>query len=494
MKSSLKVIFLQNEPGRFIGGDIVSVVLAVSVGLILALLTFKLGYIALPIAAFMFLILPLAMKDPFKIFLGLIVTWPILTLYARFPLPAGIPDITYERIMVLLLVTIVLLQRLLSERKLHGVGLFGILAGIFIIAQIGARAHVLWFGGIGNPDMDGVLRFVLIPIAMYWLTKHLIVSRWHLKWLFYALILASVVICITGLIDLALGVEKSLFSAPKALGGTENMRFMDVPGGRAAGVMQNPGIYGAVLGMGVLVSLVCLVHSGRRLTKVALALTIVVLLFGIFASYTRAAWISVVVSIFIVQFFIKDLWKKLLPIYLVGILLAILAWGILVDNPLMVKRVLNPENVSVRVELGQFGLQEFSEKPLMGWGFGAFDKLALKRMGFFSHNTYLSLLTDGGIFLFLSFLALPVYLLYVAYRANKNIKNFTLARDVLAAMIGCLLIFLLSGFVRELNHFGYFYTLVMICAAVIENIGAAEVDSDGMSEISMLARSIPKVT
>ena len=82
--------------------NIASVVLPLIVGLTLAWLTFKFGPLAVLIVV-AFLILPWLVIDPFRLFIWLIVTWPVLTLYARIPLPAGIPDITYERILVLLM-------------------------------------------------------------------------------------------------------------------------------------------------------------------------------------------------------------------------------------------------------------------------------------------------------------------------------------------------------------------------------------------------------
>lgn len=492
MKSPTEYLSLKYKTWRVKGFGILLVVLLIIIGFILALLTFKLGFLALPVVIFLFLIFPWLIQDPFRLFIWLIVTWPILTLYARFPLPAGIPDITYERILLLLILSFVLIEGLFSRKNLHKIGLFGILAGIFVIAQLITRAHVLWYGGIGDPDLDGVLRIVLIPLAMYWLTKQLIVSRWHLKWLLYALILASMIICITGLIDFALGQEKTLFAVPQVLGGFANIRYMDVPGGRAAGVMGNPGIYGAILGMGVLISLACLNHAEHNSTKIFLILTIFILLLGVFASYTRAAWISLIVALFIVQFFMENVWRKTLPIFFIGFLLLALAWGSLVDNPLMLSRVLNPENVFVRIELGQFAWEKFLEKPFMGWGYGAFNRFGLMSLGFSSHNTYLSLLVDGGLFLLLSFIAVPAYLIYEAFRINKMIKINTFTRDILAALTGCFLIFLLSGLVRELNYFGYFFTYVMIIGAVIEIFKAGKVMGDGKFEINMLTQSMSR--
>lgn len=490
MKSLSGVLLPREAVRRTRSVDVASAVLPFIIGLVLALLTLKVGPLAVPIVVFLFLILPWLVQDPFRLFIWLIVTWPVLTLYARIPLPVGIPDISYDRVLVVLTLAIILLEGLMFKRKLLKAGVLDILAAIYIAAQFRSRAFVLWFGGMGTPDLNGLLDIALVPVAMYWMTKNLLVSRWHLKWLLYALILAIVIICVSGLYEQAVGTEKRLFAVPLELGGsTEAQRrgWMDVPGGRAAGVMGNPAIYGAVLGMGVLASLCCVVHAERKRTQAALVATVVVLLYGVFASYTRSAWISTAVALFITQFFVKDLWKKTLSIFLVGVLLLFLAWGSLADSPTVRDRILGKANVVGRLHRASFAWDRFLERPLLGWGSGALNVLTSKQFpgeGFStSHNTYLTFLVDGGLVLFLSFSALSIYLLIRAIHVYGLTQKNSFERSVLAAMTGCILIFLLSGLSLELRYFGYFNALFWICAGVIDRLGAAYGSEGGTSSL-----------
>jgi len=329
---------------------------------------------------------------------------------------------------------------------------------------------------------------------MYWITKNLLVSRWRLKWVLYAVILASVIVCFSGLVEQAIGSEKRLFAVPLELGGSTEAqrRWLDVPGGRAAGVLGNPAIYGAVLGMGTLASLCCMVHAERKRTQVALVATILVLSYGVFVSYTRSAWISVVVTLFVAQFFIKDLWRKTLPIFLVGLLLLILAWGNLADNSLVKSRVLNPSNVTLRFGLAQLAWDRFLERPLFGWGFGALNIFSLGRFGTTSHNTILTFLVDGGLVVLLSFSALAVYTLLRAVRVFGMTEKNSLERSVLVAMAGCILIFLMSGLVLELRYFGYFNALFWICAGVIDRLGAGHGSEGRTSEYNLFGQSVSR--
>jgi len=487
VNSLSRILLPREEARRTRSVDVTSVVLPCIVGLILALLTFKLGPVTVPIVVFLFLILPWLVRDPFRLFIWLIVTWPVLTLYARIPLPAGIPDISYERVLVLLTLGIIILAGLAFKRRLPQIGILDVLAIAYAAVQVGSRVAVLWFGGLGTPDLDGFLGIIVLPILMYWMTKNLLVSRWHLKWLLYALILATVIICFSGLYERALGSQESPFpvSAHNELGDT---RYMDVRRGRAAGVLGNPAIYGAILGMGVLASLCCVVHTERKRTQVMLIVTIVLLLYGAFVSYTRSAWISIVVTLFIAQFYVKNLWRKTLPILLIGVLLLVLAWDNLAGNPIVKSRILGTENVVGRLDRAEFAWDLFLEKPFLGWGAGSLDILTSKQFlgdsGFAtSHNTFLTFLVDGGLAVFLCFSALSVYLLIRAIHIYGLTEKNSFERRVLAAMTGCILIFLMSGLSLELRYFGYFNALFWISAGVIDRLGAVYGSESGTSDL-----------
>ncbi len=437
--------------------SLASAVVPFIAGLILALLILAFGPIVLPVAFFVLLVLPWLMQDAFRLFIWLMVTWPILTLFVRIPLPAGIPDISYDRVFVLVLLCIILLEALLSKRRLMKFTTLDILILVFVVAQLSSRVFVLWFGGMGKPDLNGLLDVILIPMVMYWIAKNLLVSRSRLKWFLCALVIACLLIALSGLYDRAVGADKG---------------WLDVPGGRAAGVMGNPAIYGATLGMGILAGLCCLAHVKGKLTQAALVAAIGVLLYGVVVSYTRSAWISVFAALFVAQFFISGLWKKTLPIFMLGLLLLVLMWDELPSTSPILHRALTVNTVTERLDLANVGWESFLERPFLGWGTGALNALSLSQARETSHNIYLTFLVDGGLALFLSFLAAVGYLLIRAMRVYGKTEKSSLERNVLVAMTGSILIYLLSGLALELRYFGYFNVLFWMCAGVIDRLGA----------------------
>jgi O-antigen ligase len=459
---------------------------------VLGLMVIKLGLIAIPITIFLLFIFPFILKDPFNLFLWLIFSWPFLTIYMRFQVPKPFPDITYERILIPVLLGFILFERLATKRKLPKIG---IMAGIYIVAQAISRLVVPITGGIGNQEIVYFLNIIILPITMYWITKALVISSQHLKNLLYVLILANLIICMSGFYELAVGGSISPFPVGVPSLGYE--RWLDVPGGRISGVIGNPAIFGGILGTGILASICCLVHEKRKSIQVVLGGMIVIFFVGVFLSYTRAAWISIAMVLFFVQFKIGNIWKKTLPFFLVCILLLVLVWGTLAGNFVIRKRILNPDNVNVRFDMAFVALDVFREKPFLGWGPGAYNSfiyehVALNLSGSIgassSHNTYLTMLVDGGLLVFLSFSGLIISFFIKANRAIRLTKTKSFERSTVWCMIGYILLFLLLGLSNDLRDFIYLNVLFWISAGTIDCLG--EIYKSEAEKLSLERRPI----
>jgi O-antigen ligase len=436
--------------------------------LILAVLVLTLGLKSFPLAFFVCLILPWLIKNPFRLFIWLIITWPILTLFVRIPLPAGIPDITYDRILILLIVTVVILEALLSKRRLMKVTLLDFLIIIYVFAQLFDRVYVIWFGGLGDSDLIGVLNIFIIPIALYWAAKNIISTKEQLRWVLYALVISSILVCFTGLIEQAVGTR--IFKTSLELGGYEVVyQWEDAQGGlRAAGALGNPAIYGAFLGMGCLAGLSLLSIQKRKSIQLVILAILALLLYGVLASFTRSAWVSVFIILFIAQFLLNDIWKKTLPIFTLGAISLIFFGNFVPASSKIIQRALNTKTIAQRYDLFSIGLQHFFEKPIYGWGSGALNHFDISIAGEISHNIYLTFLVDGGVVLFLSFVIIIGYLLLRSIHIFRMTQKGSLERNMLVVMMGGIMIYLISGLALELRYFSYFNSLFWIFAGVID--------------------------
>ena len=463
--------------------------MSIVVGAFLALMSLALGPLALSLVVII-IALPWVVHEPFALYLCLIMTWPVLALYIRYEWPAGMPDISYERVLVPLTMILVLLPALILGGRLPRPGIW---VSLYVAAQI-ISYGLAWSGrGIVEPDLVILLNSLLLPIGMYWLTRVFITSQWHLKWLLYALIIGSLVICITGLFERALDFRESPF--PVTTGTASGERYLGVPGGRAAGVMGNPAIYGAALGAGVLASMCCFAHARRKGGKIVLGTIAIVLAYGVGVSFTRSAWIAFIVAVLIAQFLIRGLWRWTILLLMVGLLvMAIIVFGgydQILENQIVQDRILEKSNVIGRADRMIFAWEIFLEEPLYGRGPDALDYvtgLTFKAGGFdSSHNTYLTMLVDGGVLTFVSFLALIAYWLSYTASGVADVPRESFERSVIGVMVGSIAIYLLSGMALELKYFGYFNALLWIAGASIEQVRAMLQDSVNGAQVMVEA-------
>ena len=497
----------------------------------------------------LFLLLTVLRQLPlmFRIFLGLIITWPVLNLYVQIDLPAGVPDIHYARAGVFGLVLCVIVtaaiaakyrrslattNRALQQRRQKfdqrpqsasdprsasdpssepqsdavpsraissaypmvasshaeqgSEGYHGNVSGLPLLATayvglVGA-SFVAGFatGSVGSTAVATFLDSTLIPVAMYLFTRKYVDSPRRLVWLLGAILFSSMVICLTGIYENTMDFTHSPFPiAP--INESGDTRWLGVPGGRAAGVLANPAIYGGVVGMGLLCCLTFFAHSDGRSKRLLFAGVGCVLAYGVFVSYTRSAWLSVAIAVFFSQFFIRGLWKMTVPLSLVAVLLAAITWGALSQNDLVQDRVMDTENVTGRVERIVWSWDRFLEHPILGQGPGALDAMmqtVFQEEFDTSHNTYLTMMVDYGFVRFALFLAVVASWLTRAGLILASSRRGQFEYSVVAAMVGFLLIWLLSGMSIELKLFPYFGALFWIAGGVIERLRADAVAVD----------------
>jgi O-antigen ligase len=427
------------------------------------------GPITLPIVFFAVLVLPWLMKDAFRLFVWLIVTWPLLTPFLRIPMPAGMPDISYDRVFFFMLVGLVIFEVFLSRtRPCTRFTPLDMLILAYLVAQLPSHLLVFWFGGTGALEPNIIVDALLRPVAMYWIAKNLLVSRLHIRRFLQALLITSLLICLTGLYEQAVRRKVSFEISGRTTG--TDLDWDDGNRMRATGVLDNPAVYGATMGMGILAGICCLYNTKRHLTRLLFVATLGVLLYGVFVSYTRSAWLAVGIVLLAAQFFFKNLWKTTLPLFIFAALLLVITKDDVSHSSWIVSRALTTGTVNERLTLAHIGWERFLQKPGLGWGAGALNVFGLRDVGTTSHNIYLTLLVDGGLLLFLSFLAIPAYLLFTVIRIYNMTDHGSLERHLLIAATGNVMIYLLSGMALELRYFSYFNTLFWISMGFIDRL------------------------
>lgn len=233
---------------------------------------------------------------------------------------------------------------------------------------------------------------------------------------------------------------------------------------RAVATLGNPAVLGAFLGMGVVLAVAVLVWGDPgRLRTLALA-TLVVGVPGILVTYTRAPIVAtVVVAVVILASRTQTRLLGVCSLIIAAVVIAA-SWGRITESTVYQERVTNESNIEGRVLLQDWSLKLAGERPLLGWGYGSFDRVknsARLNSGrlpetfgtdYTSHNTYLTTLVEsGGVGLTLLLLPWVV----ITWRTFKMILGRAANRWFLVGALSAIAVYALSASTLDMRFFSF---------------------------------------
>jgi O-antigen ligase len=225
--------------------------------------------------------------------------------------------------------------------------------------------------------------------------------------------------------------------------------------------------YGAVLAMIIFPFIgMNLLKSRTLVAQLGVAFVAFILTVALVLSYTRAAWISIFISLIFLGIILLRIKFKYLA--LTGVLVLFIGFS---NQHLILKKFERTESESSdnltehlqsvtniatdasnleRINRWASAIRMFEEKPMLGWGPGTYMfqyapfqhssqrteiSTNFGNMGN-AHSEYIGPLSESGIFGMLSFLAIVVLSLITAFRVYNKIDNKQLKRLVLSLILG----------------------------------------------------------
>lgn len=194
---------------------------------------------------------------------------------------------------------------------------------------------------------------------------------------------------------------------------------------RVTSTWLDPNAYGLFLLTGLPALLYFALRSKTK--KMGYIVLAVFVLFGLFLSYSRGAWIGLAASLVVIVLILlrQQSSKESWPIIIMG--MGILLTGLLNSDVLfgpvatfMIN--LNPVAAMYRLELWGLAVDEFLAHPVLGVGFGGF----LAQYGFVIHNIFFQILVSTGILGALPFLLLFAKTLQVGRSDLNNVVKVAL--------------------------------------------------------------------
>jgi putative inorganic carbon (hco3(-)) transporter len=238
--------------------------------------------------------------------------------------------------------------------------------------------------------------------------------------------------------------------------------------------------YGAVLAMLIFGLGGVILHKGGKLFfRIIIWSSWVLLIAGLVLSYTRAAWISVLISFGVLGL---TLWRVRFRYILIAGVVALLYFGgqrtaiiqkmqrnrqdsssSIVDHLRSISNITTDESNLERINRWNSALRMFRERPVLGWGPGTFifkyapfQKANEKTMISTdfgdhgnAHSEYIGPLAESGILGSLSFILIGILSLITGFRVYQKINNKPLKHLILSLILG-LITYLVHG---TLNNF-----------------------------------------
>ncbi len=418
--------------------------------------------------------LMVALRYPFALSVAALIGWPLLAALPELRVPGGLTDISFERIALAAAAGVTLIavprSRFLTLTVSPWVALYFLASVIWI---------VLW-GAVGTS-----LVVLLSIVTVYWLTRSHLENSHRIYQLLAAITIAAVAISWTGFYERLLDLEYSAFDV--TTGTAAGTRYLDVPGGRATGVLGNPAIYGAIAASGLLCSMILWLKATKRSTRLLTGLAAVNLSYAVFVSYTRSAWLAGLVGVVVALILNRDLRHQAILVSVILVVGASFGLFFAVDAPdatALSDRLTNVSTVEGRLDRAAYSLGAFAEAPLVGQGPGVLNRLIAARFpggGFdTSHNTYLTLAVNGGLLLLVPLVALALSWLRMATR-RQVARTPSATRDAIAAAAGIVSVYLVSGTFLDLANFPYFTAIFFASGALIEQVHSmSEVGERGL--------------
>jgi O-antigen ligase len=233
---------------------------------------------------------------------------------------------------------------------------------------------------------------------------------------------------------------------------------------RAVSTLENPGVLGTYVGMGMAIALSVLVWRGppslRRLSTVVFVLGLPAL----FLTFTRGPIIAVVAVGAIIAMTRSETRLVALGTLAVATVLIVASWGDITGTTVYRDRVANRSNVQARVLIQDWSIKLAQEKPLFGWGYGSFDRVKNEKAATFashgipvvygtsntSHSTYLTVLVEyGGVGLLLGLAPL----LLISWRGANRARVQPDARWLLTGLVGAVVVYAVSASTLDMRFF-----------------------------------------
>ena len=345
-------------------------VTAVGVLVSLALITDSWFYLILVMAALGLVMFAVA-HPRLALFLWLFVA-PIANEYAKLPLPVGLPDLTFGRVVIGLVWTGMLLRMALKGRRLvpfGGVELAMLALVAIMVLDVMMRS--------GNPTSDALQNFDerIIPILLFLAARNLCVRPIDLK------VTAGILVAVGCYLALHGGYQYlGLGSTNPTIEETEDLTVREggmrvneshLGGGRAVGPFLSAVEFGSVAAIILIAALYIAIYVNDGVGRFVTVAVVPLIATAVVFSATRSTWIGGYLGIVLMAVFDRRLRTRMLTaLGITSVALLIAAVMLNPETSTIRERASSTEPIEGRLLMYEVGLKIAARSPLTGYGRG----------------------------------------------------------------------------------------------------------------------------
>ncbi len=339
------------------------------------------------------LTLSLIFFDPFTAFL----VWLFFIPFAPFlrldlHMPAGIPDLSYARMVGSILAVVEAARVALGKKKLMVPTFFELTLPFFILPLLWAavRAYFGWLWGL-----QAVFDAFLMPLLAYFIARQLIQEPEDFRKLARVLTAIAVVVAVAAM------VEQTTGFAPFRIGTGAKFYGRDIR--KVGSFFANPAYVGLTLAIIAPLALMLALEARTWRQRGLYGTALFILEAGVVATLNRSAMLGALVGLLVFSLLNRRLLRVTLVVLLVVGILVGVSWNTWQDSPVG-QRLTAESPIDYRLTALRIGLNIHKTAPYWGVGWHWFGRLAADR-GFrdngihvlpSTHNSYLNFLVSGG--------------------------------------------------------------------------------------------------
>jgi len=249
---------------------------------------------------------------------------------------------------------------------------------------------------------------------------------------------------------------------------------------RSVATLDNPAVLGTVLAMAIVIAIIVVFWDGpERLRTLSLVAGMGALPAIVF-TYTRGPFLGLFAAAIPLLLLRKRIRLKSAFVLGMAAFALVLAWSHFSGSTVYQQRLANGRTVRARVVIQQWSFRLASERPVLGWGYGSFDRVKNSQLflgttgqdqaegrGSTSHDSFLTILVETGIVGLGIFLAPWAILLT---RAWARVRTPSPERWLLLVGLAVPTVYALSAATFDMRFFSFVQVLPWLALGLIRRL------------------------